>query len=218
MTKLARIPYTSKAEQEMENLRKMLLAMARDIRVILIKLADRLHNVRTLEARPEKKRREVALETMDVYSPIAHRLGITKVKWELEDLSLKYLDPIGYNEIVTALENTSEMREDLIKTIKDQMQRYFAEQGLENVYIEGRVKHIYSIYRKMFMQNKTIDEVYDLYAVRVIVDTKEECYNILGLIHELYKPIPGRFKDYISTPKPNMYQSLHADRPTRHPV
>ena len=209
MTKLARIPYTSKAEQEMENLRKMLLAMARDIRIILIKLADRLHNVRTLEARPEKKRREVALETMDVYSPIAHRLGITKVKWELEDLSLKYLDPIGYNEIVTALENTSEMREDLIKTIKDQMQRYFAEQGLENVYIEGRVKHIYSIYRKMFMQNKTIDEVYDLYAVRVIVDTKEECYNILGLIHELYKPIPGRFKDYISTPKPNMYQSLH---------
>ncbi|PWL52599.1 MAG: (p)ppGpp synthetase [Clostridiales bacterium] len=209
MTKLARIPYTSKAEQEMENLRKMLIAMARDIRVILIKLADRLHNVRTLDARPERKRREVALETMDVYSPIAHRLGITKVKWELEDLSLKYLDPIGYNEIVTALEDTSEMREELITTIKAQMQRYFAEVGLENVYIEGRVKHIYSIYRKMFMQNKTIDEVYDLYAVRVIVDTKEECYNILGLIHELYKPIPGRFKDYISTPKPNMYQSLH---------
>lgn len=209
LTKLERIPYTSKAEQEMENLRKMLMAMARDIRVILIKLADRLHNVRTLSARPEKKRREVALETMDVYSPIAHRLGITKVKWELEDLSLQYLDPIGYNEIVTALEHTSEMREDLIGTIKTQMQHYFSEQGLENVYIEGRVKHIYSIYRKMFMQNKTLDEVYDLYAVRVIVDTKEECYNILGLIHEMYKPIPGRFKDYISTPKPNMYQSLH---------
>lgn len=137
LTKLERIPYTSKAEQEMENLRKMLMAMARDIRVILIKLADRLHNVRTLSARPEKKRREVALETMDVYSPIAHRLGITKVKWELEDLSLQYLDPIGYNEIVTALEHTSEMREDLISTIKAQMQHYFSEQGLENVYIEG---------------------------------------------------------------------------------
>ena len=209
VTKLARIPYTSKVEQEMENLRKMLIAMARDIRVILVKLADRLHNVRTLDARPERKQREVALETMDVYSPIAHRLGITRVKYELEDRSLRYLDPIGYEEIMTALSNTSELREELIHEIRAQMQEYFANQGMGKVYIEGRVKHIYSIYRKMFMQNKTIDEVYDLYAVRVIVDTKEECYNVLGQIHELYKPLPGRFKDYISTPKPNMYQSLH---------
>ena len=209
VTKMARIPYSSKAEQEVENLRKMLLAMAKDIRVILVKLADRLHNVRTLDARPEPKRREVALETMDVYSPIAHRLGITTIKWELEDLSLKYLDPIGYQEIIDALQSTNEAREEFIQNIKDRIQQYFAEMGMPGVYIEGRVKHIYSIYRKMFLQNKTIDEVYDLYAVRVIVDTKEECYNVLGLLHEIYKPIPGRFKDYISTPKPNMYQSLH---------
>jgi len=217
VTKLARIPYTSKVEQEMENLRKMLIAMARDIRVILVKLADRLHNVRTLDARPERKQREVALETMDVYSPIAHRLGITRVKWELEDRSLRYLDPIGYDEIMTALSNTSEMREELIREIKDQMREYFEGLGIK-VYIEGRAKHIYSIYRKMFMQNKTIDEVYDLYAVRLIVDSKEECYNVLGLIHELFKPLPGRFKDYISTPKPNMYQSLHTTLIGRHGI
>jgi guanosine-3',5'-bis(diphosphate) 3'-pyrophosphohydrolase len=209
MTKLERIPYSSKAEQEVENLRKMLLAMSKDIRVILIKLADRLHNIRTLDAKPEAKRREIALETMDVYSPIAHRLGITKIKWELEDRALKYLDPIGYDEIVSALESTSGTREDMIGSIKARLSARFEELGLKNIYIEGRVKHIYSIYRKMFMQNKTIDEVYDLYAVRVIVDTKEECYNILGIIHDMYKPIPGRFKDYISTPKPNLYQSLH---------
>lgn len=209
MTKLEKIPYSSKAEQEVENLRKMLLAMSKDIRVILVKLADRLHNIRTLDAKPEAKRREIALETMDVYSPIAHRLGITKIKNELEDRSLKYLDPIGYDEIITALESTSVTREDLINAIKTRLGQRFEELGLKNVYIEGRVKHIYSIYRKMFLQNKTIDEVYDLYAIRVIVDTKEDCYNILGIIHDMYKPIPGRFKDYISTPKPNMYQSLH---------
>ncbi len=210
LTKLARIPYSSKAEQEMENLRKMFIAMAKDIRVIVIKLADRLHNVRTLSAKPPDKQRELALETMDVYSPIAHRLGVTKLKWELEDLSLQFLDPYGYAEITAELEKTSHVRNVLISQIKERMHERFAEAGLKDVYIEGRVKHIYSIYRKMFMQNKTFDEVYDLYAMRVIVDTKDDCYNILGLIHDMYKPIPGRFKDYISTPKPNMYQSLHS--------
>ncbi|MBE6937750.1 MAG: bifunctional (p)ppGpp synthetase/guanosine-3',5'-bis(diphosphate) 3'-pyrophosphohydrolase [Ruminococcaceae bacterium] len=209
LTKLDRIPYSSKEEQEVENLRKMLLAMSKDIRVILIKLADRLHNIRTLDAKPDIKRRETALETMDVYSPIAHRLGVTTIKQELEDRSLRYLDPIGYDEIVSALENTSEFREGLINTIKATIQEGLEPLGIENLCIEGRVKQIYSIYRKMFMQNKTIDEVYDLYAIRVIVNTKEECYNVLGLIHDMYRPMPRRFKDYISTPKPNMYQSLH---------
>ncbi len=209
VTKLEKIPYSSKAEQEVENLRKMLLAMVKDLRVILVKLADRLHNIRTLDAKPEHRRREIALETMDVYSPIAHRLGITKLKWELEDRSLQYLDSIGYDEIMTNLEKTTLIREDLINQIKERLGTAFAEAGLKNIHIEGRVKHIYSIYRKMYMQNKTFDEVYDLYAVRVIAETKEDCYNILGMIHEMYRPIPGRFKDYISTPKPNMYQSLH---------
>ena len=209
LTKLERIPYSSKEEQEVENLRKMLLAMSKDIRVILVKLADRLHNIRTLDAKSDVKRREIALETMDVYSPIAHRLGITRIKQELEDRSLRYLDPIGYDEIVSALESTSEFREGLINRIKSTIAEGLAPLGIKNLCIEGRVKQIYSIYRKMFMQNKTIDEVYDLYAIRVIVDTKEECYNALGLIHDMYKPMPRRFKDYISTPKPNMYQSVH---------
>ncbi len=209
LTKLERIPYSSKEEQEVENLRKMLLAMSKDIRVILVKLADRLHNIRTLDAKSDVKRREIALETMDVYSPIAHRLGITRIKQELEDRSLRYLDPIGYDEIVSALESTSEFREGLINRIKSTIAEGLAPLGIKNLCIEGRVKQIYSIYRKMFMQNKTIDEVYDLYAIRVIVDTKEECYNALGMIHDMYKPMPRRFKDYISTPKPNMYQSLH---------
>ncbi len=209
LTKLDKIPYSSKEEQEVENLRKMLLAMSKDIRVILIKLADRLHNVRTLDAKPDIKRRETALETMDVYSPIAHRLGVTTIKQELEDRSLRYLDPIGYDEITSALENTSEFREGLINSIRETIREGLAPLGIENLCIEGRVKQIYSIYRKMFMQGKTIDEVYDLYAIRVIVNTKEECYNVLGLIHDMYKPMPRRFKDYISTPKPNMYQSLH---------
>ena len=209
LTKLASIPYSSKVEQEMENLRKMFIAMARDIRVILIKLADRLHNIRTLDAKPPAKQREIALETMDVYSPIAHRLGVTRLKCEIEDLALRYLDPVGYEEIITALERQSTVREDLLHDIIDRLRNRFAEHGMGDIHIEGRVKDIYSIYRKMFMQNKTIAEVYDLYAVRIIVDTKDDCYNILGIIHDMYKPIPGRFKDYISTPKPNLYQSLH---------
>ena len=209
LTKLDRIPYSSKEEQEVENLRKMLLAMSKDIRVILIKLADRLHNIRTLDAKPDIKRRETALETMDVYSPIAHRLGVTTIKQELEDRSLRYLDPIGYDEITSALESTSEFRESFINSIKATIAEGLAPLGIKNLSIEGRVKQIYSIYRKMFMQNKSIDEVYDLYAIRVIVDTKEECYNVLGMIHDMYRPMPRRFKDYISTPKPNMYQSLH---------
>ena len=209
LTKLDRIPYSSKEEQEVENLRKMLLAMSKDIRVILIKLADRLHNIRTLDAKPDIKRRETALETMDVYSPIAHRLGVTRIKHELEDRSLRYLDPIGYEEITSALESTSEFRESLINSIQSTIAEGLAPLEIKNLCIEGRVKQIYSIYRKMFMQNKTIDEVYDLYAIRVIVDTKEECYNVLGMIHDMYRPMPRRFKDYISTPKPNMYQSLH---------
>ncbi|MBQ5972572.1 MAG: bifunctional (p)ppGpp synthetase/guanosine-3',5'-bis(diphosphate) 3'-pyrophosphohydrolase [Oscillospiraceae bacterium] len=209
LTKLERIPYSSKEEQEVENLRKMLMAMSKDIRVILVKLADRLHNIRTLDAKPDAKRRLIALETMDVYSPIAHRLGITTIKTELEDRSLRYLDPIGYDEIVSALENTAEFRSEFIARVKENMAEKLSGLNIKNLSIEGRVKSLYSIYRKMFMQNKTIDEIYDLYAIRVIVDTKEECYNVLGVIHDLYKPMPRRFKDYISTPKPNLYQSLH---------
>ncbi len=207
VTKLGRINYTSKEEQQVENLRKMLLAMAKDIRVIMIKLADRLHNMRTLEYQTEDKKRSKAMETLEVYAPLAHRLGIQNLKSELEDIALKYIDPIGYDEIVNDLEVFHENNERFIRikqTITDTLKR----EGIEAT-IESRIKHIYSIYRKMFKQNKDFDEIYDLYAFRIIVDKTTECYNVLGLMHDQFSAIPGRLKDYIATPKPNMYQSLH---------
>lgn len=208
VTKLTRMPYTSKEEEQMENLRKMFLAMARDIRVILIKIADRLHNMRTINYQSEAKQREKALETMEIYAPLAHRLGMQRVKWEMEDRALKCLDPIGYAEIQLELEKRSVLHEEFLTQIKSRVGERLEEAEIP-AHIEGRLKHIYSIYRKMYNQRKAIYEIYDLYAVRVIVDTVTDCYNVLGFVHDLYKPMPGRFKDYISTPKPNMYQSLH---------
>lgn len=208
VTKLGRIPYSSREEQQAENIRKMLIAMADDIRVIIIKLADRLHNMRTIEYMTPQKQRDKALENMEVYAPIAHRLGIRAVKEELEDLSLRYLDAVAYQEIENALELRSKDRKAFIDTIK---KRIFDRVSpmIPNVYLEGRVKSINGIYRKVFIQGRNMDEIYDIYAVRVIVDTVNDCYNVLGIIHDMFRPIPNRFKDYISTPKPNMYQSLH---------
>ena len=208
VTKLTRVQYTSKEEEQMENLRKMLMAMAKDIRVILIKICDRLHNMRTMEYQTPRKQREKALETMEIYAPIAHRLGMQKIKWELEDLSLQYLDPVGYQEIADELIRRSSAHEEFMASIQQKIQDRLAEEGIQAT-VYGRVKHIYSIYRKMFAQNKTLDEIFDLYAFRVIVDDTTECYNVLGCIHDLFKPVLGRFKDYIGTPKPNGYQSLH---------
>ena len=206
VTRLGMLRYSK--EQEFEDLRKMLMAMAKDIRVILIKLADRLHNARTFQYLPERKQRDKALETMEIYAPIAHRLGMSRIKWELEDLSLKVLDPIGYQEIVDGLEKQSSQHEEFLSHIQHNISEKLGEAGIQHT-ISGRIKHIYSIYRKMYAQHKTINEIYDICAVRVIVDTVTDCYNVLGYVHDLYKPIPGRFKDYISTPKPNGYQSLH---------
>lgn len=207
VTKLGRINYTSKEEQQVENLRKMLLAMAKDIRVIMIKLADRLHNMRTLEYQTEDKKRSKAIETLEVYAPLAHRLGIQNLKSELEDIALKYIDPIGYDEIVNDLEVFHENNERFIR-IKKTITEALEKEGIQAT-VESRIKHIYSIYRKMFNQNKDFDEIYDLYAFRIIVDKTTECYNVLGLMHDQFSAIPGRLKDYIATPKPNMYQSLH---------
>ncbi len=197
-----------KLERQAENLRKMFLAMARDIRVILIKLADRLHNMRTLQYRNAEKQKEVARETLDIYSPIAQRLGISKIKVELDDLSLKYLEPEAYYELVDTIAVRKSVREKYIQTIVDEVGEHIAHAGIK-AQIDGRIKHFFSIYKKMKNQNKTIDQIYDLFAVRIIVDTVLDCYAALGVIHEMYKPIPGRFKDYIAVPKANMYQSLH---------
>ena len=208
VSKLTRVHYTSKEEEQMENLRKTLMAMSKDIRVILIKISDRLHNMRTMEYQTPEKQKQKSFETMEIYAPIAHRLGMQKMKWELEDLSLKYLDPISYREIVEALNEKAAQYDGFMSSIHDQITRRLREAHIDG-YVYGRMKHPYSIYRKMYTQNKSLDDVYDLFAFRVIVDTVSDCYNVLGIIHDLYKPILGRFKDYIGTPKPNMYQSLH---------
>lgn len=208
LTKLIRIPFESQEEQHMENLRKMFLAMAKDIRVIFIKLCDRLHNMRTLNAKPEERRRVIALETMNVYAPLAHRLGMQRIKQELENLSLQYLDPIGYEEVMRHISQKYGQSKDFLKAMQPLIQEKMAENGI-NCTIEGRVKTPYSIYRKMYNQNKGFNEIYDFYALRIIVDTELECYSALGIIHDMYNLMPGRFKDYISTPKPNGYRSLH---------
>ncbi|MDE6748369.1 MAG: bifunctional (p)ppGpp synthetase/guanosine-3',5'-bis(diphosphate) 3'-pyrophosphohydrolase [Lachnospiraceae bacterium] len=197
-----------KLERQAENLRKMFLAMAKDIRVILIKLADRLHNMRTLQYRNPEKQQEVARETLDIYSPIAHRLGISKIKVELDDLSLKYLEPEAYYDLVDKIAIRKSVREKYIQTIVDEVSEHIEHAGIK-AQIDGRIKHFFSIYKKMINQNKTIDQIYDLFAVRIIVDSVKDCYAALGVIHEMYKPIPERFKDYIAMPKANMYQSLH---------
>lgn len=209
VTKLGQIPLSaSKEEQQSENVRKMFLAMSEDIRVIIIKLADRLHNMRTLKFMPEEKRLYKAKETLEIYAPIAHRLGIRAFKEELEDLAISFLDPVAYNEIAENLEKQMKSRQVFLDTIKSEIgERVRLE--VPNLHIEGRIKSVHGIYRKTYMKDKTFDEIYDIYAVRLIVDSVYECYCCLGVIHDMYNPLPGRFKDYISTPKPNMYQSLH---------
>ena len=207
VTKLTKIQFSNIEELQAENLRKMLLAMSRDVRVMIIKLCDRLHNMRTGDAWPEQKRRDKARETMEVYAPIANRLGILNVKEELEDRSLHYLDPVGYEEISQMLSERA--GEEFLARVSGVIEQRLVESGIEGATIKRRIKSIYGIYRKTIMQNKSFDEIYDIYAVRVILDTLAECYSTLGLIHDMYHPLPNRFKDYISTPKPNGYQSLH---------
>ncbi len=208
VTKLTRMQYTSREDEQMENLRKMFMAMAKDVRVILIKLCDRLHNMRTLQYQSDVKQKEKALETMEVYAPIAHRLGMQKLKWELEDLALEYLDPVGFHDVQNELEKITSLHAGFLDNMQNHIEQRLAEEGVQcKVY--GRLKHIYSIYRKMYAQNKTLNEIFDLYAFRVIVEDIPACYNVLGCIHDMFKPVLGRFKDYIGTPKPNGYQSLH---------
>ena len=208
VTKLTRVEFTTHEQQQMENLRKMFMAMSKDIRVVLIKIADRLHNMRTMQYQTPEKQISKCRETMDIYAPLAHRLGMQKIKWELEDIALRYLDPDGYNELMSYLNAHKEQDEAFMRTIQSTIQNRLSSMGIRNT-TYGRIKHVYSIYRKMKAQNKTLEEMYDLYAFRVIVDTIPDCYNVLGHVHDLFNLVPGRFKDYISTPKPNMYQSLH---------
>ena len=208
VTKLTRADFSSTEEAQMENLRKMFMAMSKDIRVVLIKIADRLHNMRTMQYQTPAKQVKKCRETMDIYAPLAHRLGMQKIKWELEDTSLRYLDPVGYEGIMSYLNAHREQDEAFMNTIQDKITTRLASVGIHNT-AYGRIKHVYSIYRKMNQQGKTMDELYDVYAFRVIVDSIPDCYNVLGHIHDLFNLVPGRFKDYISTPKPNMYQSLH---------
>jgi len=208
VTKLTRANFSSTEQAQMENLRKMFMAMSKDIRVMLIKIADRLHNMRTMQYQTPAKQVSKCRETMDIYAPLAHRLGMQKIKWELEDIALRYLVPDDYNEIMTYLNAHKEQDEAFMHTIQEKIQERLSAVGIHNT-TYGRIKHVYSIYRKMQAQDKTIDELYDIYAFRVIVDAIPDCYNVLGHIHDLFNLVPGRFKDYISTPKPNMYQSLH---------
>ena len=208
VTKIDKLAFSTKEEQQAENFRKMLLALSKDVRVIIIKLADRLHNMRTIGAVPEQKRRDKAKETMDIYAPIAHRLGMEEVKEELEDISIRTLDPVAYDEIEETMKLQKVKRDAFLDRIKDMITDRLAEYGLTAT-VTGRTKSIASSYRKMYLLGKTMDEIYDVYAVRIIVDEVNDCYNALGLVHEMFRPIPGRFKDYISSPKPNMYQSLH---------
>ena len=208
VTKLTRANFSSTEQAQMENLGKMFMAMSKDIRVVLIKIADRLHNMRTMQYQSPAKQISKCRETMDIYAPLAHRLGMQKMKWELEDLSLRYLDPKGYEEIMEYLNAHKEQDEAFMATIQDKIKERLQGVGISNT-TYGRIKHVYSIYRKMHAQDKSIEELYDIYAFRVIVDTIPDCYNVLGHVHDLFNLVPGRFKDYISTPKPNMYQSLH---------
>ncbi|MBR4578049.1 MAG: bifunctional (p)ppGpp synthetase/guanosine-3',5'-bis(diphosphate) 3'-pyrophosphohydrolase [Oscillospiraceae bacterium] len=208
VTKLTRVQFTSREDEQMENLRKMLMAMAKDIRVILIKIADRLHNMRTMEYMAAHKQVEKSTETMEIYAPIAHRLGLQKYKWELEDLSLKYLDPEGYQEIMTYLDSKREELDRFMNSVETKITKRLEVQNIRGK-VYGRIKHIYSIYRKMYNQKRSMDEIFDLCAFRVIVDSIADCYNVLGQIHDMFTPVPGRFKDYIATPKPNGYQSVH---------
>lgn len=209
VTKLGKIEYKTKEEQQADNVRKMLLAMTKDIRVILIKLADRLHNMRTLRFMPVEKQKEKAQETLDIYAPLAHRLGISKIKWELEDLAFRYINPNEYYFLVRKIAEKRAEREEHIKEIVSNLQQNLKKAGIESE-IDGRPKHFYSIYKKMHNKNKNLDQIFDLTAVRILVDTVKDCYAALGIAHTVYKPIPGRFKDYIAMPKPNMYQSLHS--------
>lgn len=210
VTKIGRLNFSTKEQQQAESLRKMLIAMGKDIRVIIIKLADRLHNMRTLDAMPEQKQRDISVETLEIYAPIAHRLGIRPVKEELEDLAIKHLDPIAYREIEESLSLRRRHREQLLEEIKHRIaERLKKDMAGIRMTFQSRVKSIHGIYRKMYVQGKDFDEIYDIYAIRIITDTVADCYNILGIMHDMFLPIPNRFKDYISTPKPNMYQSLH---------
>ena len=208
VTKLTRANFSSTEQEQMENLRKMFMAMSKDIRVVLIKIADRLHNMRTMQYQSPAKQILKCRETMDIYAPLAHRLGMQKIKWELEDISLKYLEPQAYEEIMSYLNSRREQGEAFMRSIQEKISGRLNAVGIKNT-TYGRIKHVYSIYRKMQAQGKSLDELYDLYAFRVIVDSMPDCYNVLGHIHDLFSLVPGRFKDYISTPKPNMYQSLH---------
>ena len=210
VTKIGRLSITSKEQQQAESLRKMLIAMGKDIRVIIIKLADRLHNMRTIDAMPDQKQRDKSLETLEVYAPIAHRLGIRPVKEELEDLAIKHLDAVAYGDIEELLKVRKNQREQILQDIKGRIEnRLKKEMPKVRMSFQGRVKSIHGIYRKMYLQGRDFDEIYDVYAIRIITDTVADCYNILGIMHDMFRPIPNRFKDYISTPKPNMYQSLH---------
>ena len=208
VTKLTRANFSSSEEQQMENLRKMFMAMSRDIRVVLIKIADRLHNMRTMQYQSPAKQISKCRETMDIYAPLAHRLGMQKIKWELEDIALRYLDPTGYEDIMSYLKARKDHDEAFMNAIKYRIDERLSAMGI-SAKVYGRIKHVYSIYRKMKAQDKSLEELYDIYAFRVVVDTIPDCYNVLGHIHDLFNLVPGRFKDYISTPKPNMYQSLH---------
>ena len=208
LTKIIQVQVADKEEAHIENIRKMLLAMNKDIRVIFIKLCDRLHNMRTLSAKREEKQRSTALETMYIYAPLAHRLGMQRIKQELENLSLFYLDPVGYEEVENSIEKKYGQTSDFLKEAKTMLSEKLTENNI-TFELEGRIKSVYSLYRKMYTFDKAFDEIYDFYAVRVIVDNELECYTALGLVHEMFKSVPGRFKDYISTPKPNLYRSLH---------